>query len=220
LPLRTAANEESNGNFQRGRIEVGPPPFTNPSIPTITAQGHADNQGNHFALTRNHPGSLGRSLIIGSRLPTGTAVFDGGTYLLQGNTMSLNNTLSSLHNLNGSTLSLDSSAGAGCATLTVERFGLSQDLASNTLAVAGSDASAAVVSTSCSLSGGKVELGFADVFGQPLTLRGFATWSESGTEPTNLLNLLWIQNDTLGLVLATRDQERNPHFEGQILLTP
>jgi hypothetical protein len=65
-----------------------------------------------------------------------------------------------------------------------------------------------------------VELGFADVFGQPLTLRGFATWSESGTEPTNLLNLLWIQNDTLGLVLATRDQERNPHFEGQILLTP
>jgi hypothetical protein len=55
------------------------------------------------------------------------------------------------------------------------------------------------------------------MFGQALTLKGFISpqgeIDDSSNIPGNVISLLWIQDDNLGLVFATKDQQLSPTFD-------
>ena len=68
-------------------------------------------------------------------------------------------------------------------------------------------------SSVCTLSGGQVELQFT-VDSKPLTLRGFAMNEDGALGLTvKQLNLLWLQDDALGLIFAQLDQGLSAEFD-------
>ncbi len=189
---------------------------------TQPTQGHVANAGNHFALAQNN-NNLGRGIVIGTQL-AGSTQFEGDEYVLQGNAMSMNGTNTALLNLNGSTLRLHTiEADRRCsAELTINTFEVAQNHETNVISdpISRSQSSTqnSVSSNGCRQKGGKLEIRFDQVLDKPLTLKGFIADKESSSAKANLLNLIWVQNDTLGLVFATRQQNLNPHFENQGVL--
>jgi len=55
------------------------------------------------------------------------------------------------------------------------------------------------------------------MFNQNLTLKGFISPQDevegNTTIPGNVISLLWVQDDNLGLVFATKDQQLSPTFD-------
>ena len=181
--------------------------------------GHSTQNGKHLAFALNTP-ERGRGLMIATELRSGldSPIFSGEQYQLQGNSFNMTSTLNTLRNFNGSTLIISDGTTEDCqANLTMTSITLNHDIESNTLEQAKLDPTETEASTTCRLNGSEIELVFADVLGQPLTLKGFITQQGSGTSsedtPGRLITLLWIQSDSLGLVFANLEQNLSPTFD-------
>lgn len=184
--------------------------------PTV---GHASNNGSHFSLVINKPdvAVADRGFIVASELSSGPGAFNEVHYMLQGNTMGLSAEDTRLSSLNQSSLILSNSVGGCTAELTVKHFSISHDVADNLISVPVVQTEPVAVSSSCEIEGSKITVQFADIMGQALTLKGFFANAETSSNPGNLINLLWLQNDNLGLVFAAREQILQPGFPNQAI---
>ena len=211
--------EGSSETLNRGRVQLDG---------QISPEGHTSQNGSYLAFsfnTKDRPDERdrGQGIILASELVGFDFDFSGERYQLQGNSFELNSEQNILHQLNGSSLvispaELTDPLNIQCrATLTVQRTSLahSVDILDNTLSEPVESSQAAVNSESCLLNDSEIQLDFASVFGQPLTLRGFITQAreEGNTAPGNLINLIWQQTDQLGLVFASKEQELSPTFD-------
>lgn len=182
--------------------------------------GHASSNGSHFALVLNKPetGVMHRAFIVGTQLYGGPGAFTQVRYLLQGNTMGLRQDETRLTNLNQSTLVLTNTNSGCVANLTVNSLSASQNIVENTVEAPTTQSQSTTPSATCSITGSKISITFASVLGQSLTLTGFFSKAEADAETSNLINLLWLQGNNMGLVFATRDQELEPGFPDQLII--
>lgn len=185
--------------------------------------GHVSSNGSHFALVlhKTPTGFVNRAFIVGTELYGGPGTFSEVRYQLQGNTMTVSTEETRLTNLNQSTLVLSNLNNSCEAELTVRAISVSHDIEANTIGAPERPLieEEAIPSTDCSIVDSKITLVFGDpeqeVLDQPLTLTGFFSKAEDDADTSNLINLLWLQEDNMGLVFATRDQELDPAFENQ-----
>jgi len=184
-----------------------------------TPLGHVTGNGQHlaFAIDNSNNDDATRGIILASQRRTTPIDLSGDSldFTLSGNTLFMDSDTHRLTSLNESRLSLSSSDSADCAaTLTVNSDYVEHTLGSeNTIAAPSSSDGTIVQSSSCSLTNGSVELGFT-LNGEALTLRGFAVKEDGDLGKTvKLINLLWLQDNTLGLVFAQLDQDLSPTFD-------
>lgn len=196
--------------------------------------GHATESGSHFAFSFNTSDTTvttdrGTGIILGVELEeVSSPIFPDTddviqfTYHIQGNSMTILDETNSLQNLNGSTLHITDRLNAGSsndchATLQLSRIYVTHTLTSNpetnSLSSPNQDSQASVESDTCRVTFNEIEISFADVLGQALTLKGFISKSDDSATPGNLLTLLWLQENSIGLVLAGKDQILKPGFE-------
>jgi len=189
--------------------------------------GHSSQNGKHLAFSFD-AAIEGRGLILATELRATPDFSNGGVpyrYKIQGNTIEmkgLDDTATTIfRNLTDSELSIRDGAGDCSATISVKyvrtehvisdnsintKRDIEDTIPSNLLEATSSD---------CRVSGGEIEITFAEVLetGSPLTLKGFMTHSsDESSTPGNLINLLWIQPGSLGLVFAQRDVELDSRF--------
>lgn len=185
--------------------------------------GHVSSNGSHFALVMHKTPTnfVNRAFMVGTELHGGPGLFEDVRYQLQGNTMTVSTEETRLTNLNQSTLVLSNLNNSCEAELTVRAMTISHDIEANTIGAPERPLieEEAIPSTECSIVDSKITLVFGDpeheVLDQPLTLTGFFSKAEDDATTSNLINLLWLQEDNMGLVFATRDQELDPAFENQ-----
>lgn len=182
------------------------------------SEGHVSQNTAYMSFVQ-HNDIDGKGLILASELRTTPAEFgDSDTpslYLLQGNWIQITADSTAFINLGGSSIAIEQAGTGTCdATLSLQlgevRHTLDGDLLASTLEAGTTD----YTSVSCTHSAqGEVAISFNDLpeTGKSLTLKGFMTHAddESSSAPGNLMNLLWVQDDALGLVFAHLDQNLN-----------
>lgn len=189
-------------------------------------QGHSTANGSYIALafnTKNKPDTLdrGQGIILASELVSFNYQFAGEVYQLQGNSFEMSDDKNIIHHLNGSILSITSVSNIpniDCqASLTTKRTSVEHTigLQENTLSAPFESSQESVSSQSCTIDGSELLIEFPTVFEEPLTLRGFITQKndEFTNKPGNLINLIWQQENQLGLVFANKEQELSPTFD-------
>jgi hypothetical protein len=195
--------------------------------------GHATENGSYFAFSFNTSDTesvtdRGTGIIVGTELNTVNPVFpDPGDsvqaiYQLQGNSVGIMDNTNNLQNLNGSTLHITNRApdetDVDChATLQLSRLYVTHtfDSVSNKLSPVEYDSQSNIESTSCRITFNEIEIGFPEVLGQDLTLKGFMSKpdNELSIAPGNLITMLWLQENSIGLVFAGKAQSLNAGFE-------
>lgn len=183
------------------------------SAPVI---GHASQNGKYLAFVENTDN--GKGLLLATELRSSKPNFgsSGTTYQLQGNSVEMSNQLNRLRNLKNSTLTLNnpSSGSAQDCSAQITLFWAQNSLSLDSdqgLQPETAPKLTANAST-CRLNEGEISLSFSDVLenGQDLTLKGFMTPSDDESDaPGNLINLLWYEEDGLGLVFAQRQLNLN-----------
>lgn len=219
LAIATVATQISNDTAQnQGLIKLEGSGSDEPL-------GHATQNGKYLSLVFNTRGSdplfKGQGIILASELGNPKA-FSGETYQLQGNSFEINDEENILHNLNGSSLSINDRLTTDpfdvqChATLTINKTSITHTVGTqeNTLSTPVESSIPDITSQTCKLEDSAIELNFALSSGKTLTLRGFIVQKNdtSSTEPGNLINLIWEQDNQLGLVFASKEQDLSPTF--------
>ena len=201
--------------------------------------GHSTEDGNYLAFSFNttdtssntHKGS---GLILAMALNSGATNFsDDRTYHLQGNTLSVlgQPNQNVLTNWNGSTLTIDG-VGSNCnATLSLANLQVEQVVTENESSLNAlkqtfnPSENNSIPSTGCDIQGNFITVNFAaenSSLSKDLVLKGFLSNADSnsntGDESSNLLTLVWQQEDTLGLILGHKDQKLCPTFADQGLI--
>ena len=181
----------------------------------------------------------GRGITIATELSGTSPIFpdlnddnSGGTrYTLLGNTFGINDKANTLRNVNNSLLTLsdlidgdgssdDCKASLEGVSVFIEHT-VGSGAGQNTLADPLIESTESILSESCILTGNQIEIKFDamsgaetdTMFGQALTLKGFISPHDEARVPGNVIALLWIQDDNLGLVFATKDQQLSPSFD-------
>ncbi|KZZ56509.1 hypothetical protein A3762_10975 [Oleiphilus sp. HI0125] len=182
------------------------------------AIGHMTENGQHLAFTTRDTSnnSASRSLIIATKARNDDITLSSTPldFTLSGNYFYMDADKHRLANVNESRLSLEED-GSGCrATLGLQSVSVEHDLSSSgTLSMPVISSTTNYNSASCSLDKGQVEIVF-NIGGDALTLRGFAAREDGATGKTvKLINLLWLQDNALGLVFAQLDQDLSPTFD-------
>ena len=187
--------------------------------------GHSTQNGKHLAFVQDTV-AHGRGLMIATETRSDKPEFpvsagDRDIYVLQGNTIEMTDSFSQVRNLNGSTLKIigDIDIDTCTAHLTVNHTTLIHNIDSNTLSTS-TGTTEQLTSSGCILnasSNGEIEIQFANVYAlnDTLILKGFVTetGNDDSATPGNLINLLWIQDNTLGLIFAQKDQQLSPTFD-------
>lgn len=186
--------------------------------------GHVSENGNHlaFAIDISKNSGSKRGLILASKRRTDDITLTAGSpleFTLSGNFFFMDSNTHKIVSLNESRLSIAVPSGIeDCdASLTVNATEVTHSINSTPQSIISDPVSttlASTSSTSCTLdSSGRMELTFT-VDGSPVTLRGFAM-SEDGARGKTVkeANLLWIQNNALGLVFAQLDQNLGAGFD-------
>jgi hypothetical protein len=185
----------------------------------------------------------GRGITIATELSSSRPIFpeldedgDGGArYTLLGNTFGINAEANTLRNVNNALLTLSTTAASndcnatlkGASILIKHTVGTEKESDQNTLSTPLIENTESIQSTACTLDGNQIEIKFDaadntnsdDMFNQALTLKGFISPQgkiddiSSSNIPGNVISLLWIQDDNLGLVFATKDQQLSPTFD-------
>lgn len=191
------------------------------------ASGHSSQNGKHLAFVQDNS-DRGRGMIVATAERNSTPIFsqEGERYLLQGNSIEMSDDDNVIRNLNNSVLHISADPGntQDCiANLELHYQQLNHSNISNLISNDSRATIASLSSDSCTLGTthrGAIEIHFDRIFsndpdaGDALTLKGFIseTGNVSSTMPGNLINLLWLQENNLGLVFAHRDQELSPTF--------
>jgi hypothetical protein len=177
---------------------------------------------------------------LSSRIPIfpelNTPEEEGDRYTLLGNSFGINAEANTLRNINNSILALSDriqNDGTNNIDCNAELEGVSayiehevgEGFGQNTLSTPVVEKTESISSTSCIQDGNGIEIKFDAIsdaptntmFGQALTLKGFISpqgeIDDSSNIPGNVISLLWIQDDNLGLVFATKDQQLSPTFD-------
>lgn len=183
------------------------------SAPVI---GHSSQNGKYLAFVENTDN--GKGLILATELRNSTPNFgsSGTTYQLQGNSMEMGGQLNRLRNLKNSTLTINNptpgSAQDCSARIALVWTSSAVSLDSDLGLPPETGANRIANARTCSIDEGEISLSFTDVLenGQDLTLKGFMTPSDDESDaPGNLINLLWYEEDGLGLVFAQRQLNLN-----------
>jgi len=231
--ISTVATQENSVFENRGLITLDG---------TFSPKGHSTQDGKHLAfvyesgLDRNGL-DRGRGITIATELSATVPIFpvlnnnedNGVRYTLSGNSFGINSDANTLRNVNNSILTLSDRINTSndChATLEGASTFIEHNVGQNTLSTPRTETTEIIQSETCTLDGNRIEITFDPVtgaaensmFGQALTLKGFI--SPQGTVETtsstvhgNVISLLWIQNNNLGLVFATKDQQLSPTFD-------
>ena len=127
-----------------------------------------------------------------------------------------------IHQLNGSTLEIEPAVNIPnnqcIANLSVKRSSVEHTIGpqENTLSEPIESAQENIFAQTCTVNDSEIYIEFTNlVFGEPLILRGFITQKNdaSSNKPGNLINLIWQQNNQLGLVFANKEQALSPTFD-------
>ena len=194
--------------------------------------GHATDNGGYFAFSFNTSDTSsitdrGTGIIIGTELNTVSPVFpdpddsEQFVYQIQGNSMEILDNSNSLKNLTGSTLLVTNKPGDASkdceATLKLTTVSVrhSLDSVANLLTEPAPGGQSDIISSSCRINLNEIEIGFANVLGQALTLKGFISKSDAefNTVPGNVMTLLWLQENSIGLLFAGKTQNKKAVFE-------
>lgn len=217
---RLATTDGADSSFQ-GLISLSGPGTGQP-------QGHATANGSYMALAFNtkqkaDPFDRGQGIILASELVTSfNYLFSGEKYQLQGNSMEITSEKNIIHQLNGSTIEIEPAFNIPnnqcIANLSVKRTSVEHTVGAqeNTLSEPIESTQENIFSQSCTINNSEIRIEFTNlVFGEPLTLRGFITQKNDSTsnKPGNLINLIWQQNNQLGLVFANKEQALSPTFD-------
>jgi hypothetical protein len=184
--------------------------------------GHVSPNGHHlaFALQNSTNSTASRGILIANKTTTTAPSFSNGesyTYLISGNYVAMDAQFNTMGNVNGSQLIITGVANSNAedcsAVLEVNTLSLNHDIANKNIEDASTTAYAPILSTSCTINRDEIELTFT-LDGNPLILRGFATAEDNDSPyPSKLINLLWLQDQQVGLVFAQLDQNLSPTFE-------
>jgi hypothetical protein len=184
--------------------------------------GHISPNGGHLAFALNDVSNIAatRGIIIASETLSSAPDFDVGesyTYLLSGNYVAMDTQVNTMGNVNGSQLIITGVANSNAedcsAELKVNTLSLDHGIANKNIEDAATKTNDPISSSSCTINKGEIELTFT-LDGNPLILRGFATAEDSDSPyPSKLINLLWLQDQQVGLVFAQLDQNLSPTFE-------
>lgn len=209
---------DNSSNPYHGLIEMSNP---GPDKP----KGHATANGSYLALAfntkqKNDPLDRGQGIIIASELSTFNYQFNNETYLLQGNSLEMLSDKNVIHRFNGSSLIIEPAINTpnnNCiANLNIKRTSVEHILGTleNTITPPVETSKNETFSDECTIKGSELYITFSDIFGEPLTLRGFITQKNDAfsNSPGNLINLIWQQNNQLGLVFANKELELDPSF--------
>jgi hypothetical protein len=199
--------------------------------------GHISENGSYFAFTFNTSDTStttdrGNGIIIGMELedivsPVFPDLDDDSQFIyqLQGNSFTILGESNTLQNLNGSTLQItdrlasEPDSNTHChATLNLSRLSVSHTLneQKNSLSDIEIDSQTGLESSGCTINQSETEITYDNVFGQALTLKGFISRSGDGDTkdvPGNLLSLLWLQDNTVGLIFAGKNQNLKANFD-------
>lgn len=185
--------------------------------------GHVSENGNHlaFAIDTSKNNGSKRGLILASKRRTNEITLTPGSpleFTLSGNYFFMDSDTHKMASLNESRLTISvPSGGEDCdARLSINSTAVTHSLNSTPESVISDPVSTVVGptdSTSCTLSDGRMELTFM-VDSSTVTLRGFAMQEDGALGRTvKQANLLWIQNNALGLVFAQLDQGLGAEFD-------
>lgn len=190
--------------------------------------GHLSHNNKHIAFNIDSLDSIndkGQGILIATELRAGadTPRFsdDGENYQLMGNLIALTDTHDQLTNVNGSNLLIADSNSEDCeATLSLLTRGVEHDISDNSLDEHVSSSYPDAVSSFCRLgssnNGSEIELRFDNVNGAALTLKGFVAQQDIADEigeAGTFIPMLWLQDDTLGLIFANLDLNLSEGFE-------
>jgi hypothetical protein len=205
--------------------------------------GHSTQDGSYLAFTFDtsvtaDPADRGHGIIIATELSSSfTPVFNQSEeeqyiYQLQGNSFGILAEQNSLTNINGSSLQIasqtsqDDLGGACIATLKLQRISVVHTINTdkNELSSPTNGEALTIESTSCQVNQNEINISFENIVNtnpdtpqeQDITLKGFITQAGDGTNaslPGNLITLLWLQEDKIGLVFANKQQSLNPSFD-------
>ena len=186
--------------------------------------GHISDNAEHmaFAIDISSNEAAKRGIILASKQRSTSIALTAGTpldFTLSGNYFYMDDDIHRLASFNESRLSIASpSGGEDCdATLSLQGISIDHTINSNPASEISSPTQltpTTVTSTSCALNGGQVEIDFPAVNGQTLTLRGFALRDDDNSgRAVKLMNLLWLQDNALGLAFAQKDQDLSATFD-------
>lgn len=189
-------------------------------------QGHSTANGSYMAFSFNtklksDPLDRGQGIILASELASFNYLFSGEKYLIQGNSMEMTSEKNIIHQLNDSTLTIEPAVNipnSECiANITVKRTTVEHTLGTleNTLSEPIESEQDTTFSQLCTIDGSEIYIEFDNIFNETLILRGFITQKndELSNSPGNLLNLIWQQENQLGLVFAQKEQDLSPTFD-------
>jgi len=212
-------DDDENNVLKTGRISL--------DGGTNSPEGHASQNGNYMAFSFDtedaaDPADRGAGILIATKTFTlGGNPFDdtGSVYQLQGNSLGFNSEFNTLMNFNESSLTLNNTAEGDAendcsASLELKRTYIHHrtDPAINRILNPASDSSVSSESLSCVINGNMIEISFTSILEQTLTLKGFISEDDDSATAGNLISLLWIQSDNLGLVFALKEQDLSPTF--------
>jgi hypothetical protein len=219
IATRNITRLASNDSSYQGLVAFGGQDSGKP-------QGHSTANGSYIALafnTKNKSDVLdrGQGIILASELVSFDHQFSDEIYQLQGNSFEMTDEKNIIHQLNGSSLEITSVTnipGINCqATISIQRTSVEHTIGTqeNTLSGPLETSQANVFSQSCTINDSELFIEFSGVFGEALTLRGFITQEndEFSNKPGNLINLLWQQDNQLGLVFANKELTLSPTFD-------
>jgi len=207
---------------------------------SLAPKGHSTKDGKHLAfvyttgLDRNGL-DRGRGITIATELSETIPEFtnsnnEDSRYTLLGNTFGINPGANTLRNVNNSILTLsdqisgnvnnDCSATLEGASVFIKHT-VGTGITQNTLSTPLIEKAPNIQSETCTLDGNRIEITFdavinagtESIIGQTLTLKGFISPNDEALVPGNVISLLWIQDDNLGMVFATKDQQLSPTFD-------
>lgn len=219
--ITTIQTNDSNGFSEQGLISFGGQQAGKP-------QGHSSANGSYLAfvfntLDKSDALDRGQGIILATELSDFTYEFSGESYQLQGNSFEITDEKNILHQLNGSSLvitdnTLTDPVDVAChGVLSIKRTSVEHTVGTqeNTLSDPLESEQSNISSDACSINRSQLQLEFTNVFGEDLTLRGFITQKNDSNsdDPGNLINLIWQQDNQLGLVFANKDQELSPTFD-------
>ncbi len=207
--------------------------------------GHSTYDGSYLAFGSNTTAveaveDRGVGMTLASELKASQgATLKNTSYQLQGNTISIEDGKNTFRNLNGSTLSFADS-NTCTATLSLDMVEVVQSIdensselsgatfkSNNALVVNGLNATqitnatgssiSSYTSSACTQNANEITMTFTTDLAQPLTLKGFLSNSDDDAESGNLMTLLWLQDNTAGLVFAHKNQELCAYFDDQVI---
>jgi hypothetical protein len=185
--------------------------------------GHVSDNGDHlaFAIDTGDNRRAKRGLILASRqrtediLPSGNSPLE---FTISGNYFFMDDNTHRLASVNESRLSIAKPSGIeDCdAELSLQSVRVEHSLTTDPQGQILDPINTPLTnyqSSGCTLNGGQVELQFT-VEGTPLTLRGFAMNEDGALGLTvKQINLLWLQDNALGMVFAQLDQGLSAEFD-------